>query len=105
MNKHNFIVYEYERLWATKELPTTDGKTENHPKLTKADFDDLRSFILRQEEGASESLSFKAFETENATACMKLSASKYGQEILTVQNYVGTIMLPSGTTIEILPKR
>ena len=91
--KKEKIVYEYNRL-----------SVGNPSWLNKADFAELRSFILKQEEGASGSLSLPGLETEEATACMKLSASKYGQEILTVQNYVGTIMLSTGTTIEILPK-
>ena len=91
--KEEKIVYEYNRL-----------SVGNPSWLNKADFTELRSFFLKQEEGASGSLSLPGLETEEATACMKLSASKYGQEILTVQNYVGTIMLSTGTTIEILPK-
>lgn len=91
--KKEKIVYEYNRL-----------SVGNPSWLNKADFAELRSFILKQEEGVGGSLSLPGLETEEATACMKLSASKYGQEILTVQNYVGTIMLSTGTTIEILPK-
>lgn len=105
MSKHNFTVYEYDRLYVDKELLLSEKNEEKEKeKLSKDDFKELRSFILRQEEGASGSLSLPGLETEEATACMKLSASKYGQEILTVQNYVGTIMLSTGTTIEILPK-
>ena len=102
MSNRNFTVYEYERLYVDKpfQAPEGDGKE----KLSKDDFNALRSFILKQEEGAGGSLSFKGFETEETTACMKLSANKSGQEILAVQNYVGTIMLSTGTTIEILPK-
>ena len=105
MSKHNFTVYEYDCLYIDKELLLSEKNEEKEKeKLSKDDFKELRSFILKQEEGASASLSLPGLETEEATACMKLSASKYGQEILTVQNYVGTIMLSTGTTIEILPK-
>lgn len=102
MSKHNYTVYEYDRLFVGKELRLSEENEK--ATLNKDDFRELRSFILKQEEGASGSLSLPGLETEEATACMKLSASKYGQEILTVQNYVGTIMLSTGTTIEILPK-
>ena len=105
MNKHNFTVYEYDRLYVDKELLLSEkNKEKEKEKLSKDDFKELRSFILKQEEGVGDSLSLPGLETEEATACMKLSANKYGQEILTVQNYVGTIMLSTGTTIEILPK-
>ena len=105
MNKHNFTVYEYDRLYVDKELLLSEKDEEKEKeKLSKDDFKELRSFILKQEEGASGSLSLPGLETEEATACMKLSANKHRQEILTVQNYVGTIMLSTGTTIEILPK-
>ena len=102
MSKQNFTVYEYDRLWAHKELTSVNESTKD--ELTERDFKELRSFILKQEEGVGESMTFQEFETEKAAACMKLSADKTGKEVLTVQNYVGTIMLSTGTTIEILPK-
>lgn len=70
--------------------------------LNAEDFAELRSFILKQEEGVSGSMPTDT-EIEEAGACMKLSVVR-GVETLTVRNYVGTIMLSSGTTIEILPK-
>ena len=93
--KHNnpepIKVYEYQRL------------TVGNP-LDKKDFDALRSFILNQEgEGVNESVPFDELKTEEAGACMKLTAN-HGQEVLTVQNYVGTILLSTGRTIEVLPK-
>ena len=102
MSNRNFTVYEYDRLYVDKLLLSSESEKEE--KLSKDDFNELRAFILKQEDGACGSLSFKGFETEETSACMKLSASKYGQEILTVQNYVGTVMLSTGTTMEILPK-
>ena len=90
-NCKSISVYEYQRL------------TVGNP-LDKKDFDALRSFILNQEgEGVNESVPFDELKTEEAGACMKLTAN-HGQEVLTVQNYVGTILLSTGTTIEVLPK-
>ena len=73
--------------------------------LGKEDFKELRSFILKQEEdGLNDCVPFEELKIEETSACMKLSANKYGKEVLTIKNYVGTIMLSSGTIIEILPK-
>ena len=85
------LFYEYQKI-------TSDD-------IGKEDFKELRSFILKQEEdGLNDSVPFDELKIEETSACMKLSADKYGREVLTVKNYVGTIMLSSGTTIEILPK-
>ncbi|MBQ8196888.1 MAG: McrC family protein [Clostridia bacterium] len=91
MNKKYHIFYEY------KKITSSD--------IGEKDFNELKSFILRQEEdGVNESVPFDELKIEETSACMKLSADKHGREILTIKNYVGTIMLSSGTTIEILPK-
>lgn len=89
MENKPISVYEFDRI------------SVGHP-LNAEEFAELRSFILKQEEGASGS-TLTDTEMEEAGACMKLSAVR-GVETLTVRNYVGTIMLKSGTTIEILPK-
>ena len=91
MNKKPLILCEYDKI--TSDI------------LGKEDFKELRSFILKQEEdGINDCVPFDELKIEETSACMKLSADKYGREVLTVKNYVGTIMLSSGTTIEILPK-
>ncbi len=83
--------YEYQRI-------TSDD-------IGKEDFKELKSFILKQEEdGLNDCVPFDELKIEETSACMKLSADKNGREVLTIKNYVGTIMLSSGTTIEILPK-
>ena len=92
-NETEKCIYEYSKL-----------SVGNPSWLTKDDFTELRSFILKQEEGVGGSLSFKGLKTEEATACMKLSVDKHGKEMLTVQNHVGTILLSTGKSIEILPK-
>ena len=92
MNKQNYTVYEYEKLYV------------NDP-LSKSDFEALRLFVLKQESEGSVNacVPFENLKTDEVGACMKLGA-KDGKEYLAVQNYVGTILLSTGTTIEILPK-
>ena len=85
------VFYEYQKI-------TSDD-------IGERDFKELRSFVLKQEdEGVNNYVPFDELKIEETSACMKLSSDKRGREVLTIKNYVGTIQLSSGTTIEILPK-
>ena len=72
----------------------TNGKLENNSiTLTKRTFQQLEEFILANSTKESDALEL-----------MGLSVRKGVGKIITVKNYVGTITMQDGTTIEILPK-
>lgn len=95
------VVYEYDKIKYTV-FEDQIGRVGQTVFLSYKDFADLRSLVLQQEDEAKK-LVIAEQEIEEMP-CMKLSVDKSKKETLTVQNYVGTIRLPSGKIIEILPK-
>lgn len=87
-------VFEFDRI--------SVGSDENH--LSKADFKELKSFILphKDNESGDEGQEENGVITD-ASVCLTLGAY-CGEEVIRVKNYVGIVSLKSGTTIEILPK-
>lgn len=70
----------------------------------KTAFKQLKKFILPTQETSEEDEPFNEYgELKDASVCMSLGIENR-EEIIRVKNYVGTISLPCGVTIEVLPK-
>lgn len=73
-------------------------------KIARTAFKQLKSFILPTSDGSEEIEQFNEYgELKDASVCMTLG-TRNREEVIRVKNYVGTISLPCGITIEVLPK-
>lgn len=85
----NYSFYEFDTVYC--------GDGENHiPKRAFVELKNLIAPLIADNEALSE-------ETREFSRCLSLGV-KGGREVIQFRNYVGTIALPCGATIEILPK-
>ena len=71
--------------------------------IAEVAFSQLKEFILPHKNEEDEEIESKLGELQSASVCMKYGV-KGGKETMFVKNYVGTIALPCGVVIEVLPK-
>ncbi len=94
----NITVREFDK------ISVTTLKNSLDERLAKTTFKQLKSFILPASEASDNVNPFNEYgELKDASVCMTIGVENK-EEVIRVKNYVGTISLPCGVNVEVLPK-